>query len=329
MSDRHTFTVFTPTYNRASTLPRVKASLEAQTYKDFEWVIVDDGSTDGTRDLVADWITSAPLDIRYIRQENGGKHVAFNRGVREALGALFATVDSDDECAPVALERLLYHWHSIPSAERHTFSGVSALAVYADGRIVGEPFPRDVYDSDPLHKYFASVGRGDKWGFHRTDVLRRFPFPEPPGIKHVAMSVVWFAIGRYFKTRYVNEPLLIVNLDAAGVRLHDFTPRTAPGRLLLHQEVITKYIGFMTAAPGLVMKSGINYCRYSLHCRIGPLRQIRSVQPMSSRLLVLSCVLPGVAAFVRDVAIARTRRVATSSESRPDSLQSPLGRSVD
>jgi glycosyltransferase involved in cell wall biosynthesis len=298
--DRFTFTVFTATFDRASTLPRVKAGLEAQTFQDFEWLIVDDGSTDGTADLVAGWTESSPLTIRYIRQENAGKHVAFNRGVREARGALFLPIDSDDECVPHALERFLHHWRSIPEQERAAFSAVSALACDESGRIIGEELPRDPFDSDPLHKYFSGVGRGDKWGFHRTEVLRRFPFPEPPGVRHVGMSVVWFAIGRHYKTRYVNEPLLIVHSDGSGGRLHDLTDRTVRGRLVFHEEVITTYVDFLTSAPRVVLRSGVNYCRYSFHRGFWPIRQITSVAPGISKVIVAACLVPGAVAFVRD-----------------------------
>jgi glycosyltransferase involved in cell wall biosynthesis len=295
-----TFTVFTATFDRASTLPRVKAGLEAQTFRDFEWLIVDDGSTDGTADLVAGWMESSPMTIRYVRQENAGKHVAFNRGVREAKGELFLPIDSDDECVPQALERFLHHWHTIPERDRPAFSAVSALARDEDGTIIGEEMPSDPYDSDPLHKYFAGVGRGDKWGFHRTDVLRRFPFPEPFGVRHVGMSVVWFAIGRHYRTRYVNEPLLIVHSDGSGARLHDLTDRTARGRLVFHREIITTYVDFLAASPRVVLRSGINYCRYSFHGGIWPPRQIVSVAPRTSKVIVAACLVPGMVAFLRD-----------------------------
>ena len=302
-----TFTVFTPTFDRAATLPRLKASLEAQTFRDFEWLIVDDGSTDGTDELVHAWMSSSDLAIRYVRQENAGKHVAINRGVREARGDLFLTIDSDDECVPQALERLLHHWLSIPSQQRTRFSGVSVLAVHAGGRLVGSPFPRDVYDSDALRKYFAGVGRGDKWGFHRTDVMRRFPFPEPPGVKHVSMSVAWFAIGRHYRTRFVNEALLIVHQDARGERLHRFSRRTVPGRLIFHQAVVTEYLDFMPSSPALVLESGINYCRYSFHLGIWPCQQLIRVRSTASRLLVLASLLPGAMVFLRDRLTDRRR----------------------
>src|SRR5688572_23550113 len=109
-SRAYTFTVFTPTHNRAHTLQRVYDSLRGQTFRDFEWLIVDDGSKDGTDRLAAAWARSADFEIRYRRQPNRGKHVAFNAGVRDARGELFLPLDSDDACVPRALERFIHHW---------------------------------------------------------------------------------------------------------------------------------------------------------------------------------------------------------------------------
>src|SRR5690242_19362698 len=100
------FTVFTPTYNRAHTIERVYRSLCTQNCRDFEWLVVDDGSTDGTEALIRQWQHEAEFPIRYFWQPNAGKHVAMNRGVAEASGSLFLTLDSDDACVPWALERL-------------------------------------------------------------------------------------------------------------------------------------------------------------------------------------------------------------------------------
>jgi glycosyltransferase involved in cell wall biosynthesis len=90
------FTVFTPSYNRARTLPRVYESLQRQTLRNFEWLVMDDGSTDDTRQLVTRWQAESNFPIRYIFQENQGKPAAFNHGVQEARGKLFLTLDSDD-----------------------------------------------------------------------------------------------------------------------------------------------------------------------------------------------------------------------------------------
>ena len=191
---KFTFTVFTPTYNRASTLPRVYDSLKAQTFRDFEWLIVDDGSCDDTREVVAKWQAQADFRVRYIYQCNQGKPAAFNRGVQESAGELFLTLDTDDSCQPQALERLKYHWESIPSEQRNRFSAVTALCQDQYGRLSGTKFPRDVTDADPVEMYLTGKMRGEKWGFQRTDVLREFPFPALQEQKFVPESIVWIAL---------------------------------------------------------------------------------------------------------------------------------------
>src|SRR5579883_1323984 len=110
------FTVLTPTYNRVGYLGRVYESLCAQTFRDFEWIIVDDGSTDGTQELVSSWKPFFP--IRYTWKPNGGKHTAVNVGVAMAAGEFTLILDSDDHCIPHTLERLDYHWKQISNPER-------------------------------------------------------------------------------------------------------------------------------------------------------------------------------------------------------------------
>src|SRR6266571_625464 len=121
------FTVFTPTYNRGRFLPRVYESLKAQTFQDFEWLLIDDGSTDDTKALVTRWMGEASFRIRYFRQDNAGKHVATNQAVRLAEGLLLATMDSDDWYVPSALERVLHHWNAIPDDRKSLFAGVCGL----------------------------------------------------------------------------------------------------------------------------------------------------------------------------------------------------------
>jgi glycosyltransferase involved in cell wall biosynthesis len=191
----YVFTVFTPTQNRARTLPRVYESLSAQTFRDFEWLVVDDGSTDETQSLVEQWREEAALSIRYVYQEHQGKHVAFNRAARESRGELFLNLDSDDRCVPHALERLKHHWDSIPDDRRAAFSSVTVHCMDPQGKLIGDMFPRDVTDSDPLEIRYRFHVRGEKWGFQRTDVMRQYPFPEMPAGSYVAEDIVWSRIG--------------------------------------------------------------------------------------------------------------------------------------
>src|SRR5664279_25603 len=107
------FTVFTPTYNRAHTVGRVFDSLRAQTFRDFEWLAVDDGSTDNTPELIASWAAKSNFPLRNFRQAHTGKHIAHNFAMREARGEFFMVVDSDDALEPRALERLHAVWLEI------------------------------------------------------------------------------------------------------------------------------------------------------------------------------------------------------------------------
>jgi len=296
-----TFTVFTATHDRAHLLQRVFDSLERQRYRDFERLIVDDGSTDGTDSMVRDWGSRADFPVRYVRQPHSGKHVAFNRGVREAKGRLFLSWDSDDGAVPEALERFKVHWESIPADRRARFSAVTALCMDEHGRPVGDRFPRDITDSEPLELYFRYRTRGEKWGFQRTDVLLEFPFPEPPGVSFVSESIVWFAIARRFKTRYVNEYLRIYcSSGPTEPRLSTLTVSTAQGRLVVHRAVIEEYLDYASIAPLLVLKSLVNYSRYSFIAGTGVPGQLVGVSTAGRKVLVLSAVPLGFAFYVRD-----------------------------
>ena len=292
----HAFTVFTATYNRAHTLPRVYDSLRKQTFTDFEWLIVDD-----TRETVERWQHEADFPIRYVLQSHAGKHVAFNRGVREAAGALFLPLDSDDSCIPVALERFKYHWDAIPRTQRPNFSAVTALTVDENGALVGSRFDRDIDDSDPLELYFVRRVSGDKWGFHRTEILAEYPFPEPEGVTFVAEAVVWFAIARRFKTRYVNECLGIISVVRRSAdHLSTLTDATVRGRLMFNQAVIQDYSDYLSRSPVLFWKSLLNYSRYSWLSGKGPIAQVRAVQTTKGRLLVAPFVPVGAVFAIRD-----------------------------
>ncbi len=286
----HTFTVFTATYNRRHTLGAVFESLLAQTYRDFEWLIVDDGSTDGTKDLVESWMRQAWFPIRYFYQSNGGKHVAFNRGVREARGELLTNLDSDDTCVPEALARFYYHWNRIPQAVRHRFSGVVGLCLDENGHHVGKVFPRDVLDSDSLEIQYRYKVPGEKWGAHRTEVLRQFPFPEGPDIFFVPESVVWGAVARHYKTRYVNEGLRVYRNNYEGneeqLSRAPISPRGAAGMVSWHVEVLNKEIDWFWHDPSFFLRSAIHYVRFSLHAGVGPRPQIDRLGRLASLMLV-------------------------------------------
>lgn len=294
-SYQYVFTVFTPTYNRAHTLYRVYKSLKAQIYRDFEWLIIDDGSIDSTCMLVKQWQKEAELPIHYIWQENQGKHVAFNRGVQEAKGELFLTFDSDDACVPEALERFNHQWHSIPEDERDKFSAVSALCVNQHGKLVGNAFPFDALDSTSIEIHTKYQVFGEKWGFHRTDVLKEFPFPEISGETFITEGIIWNRISLKYKTRFVNEKLriyyedMVDSLTASSVKVRAKNPK---GARLYYKEYMKLPISIKWK-----MRNFINYIRFSFHARINP-RQI--LLESDYKILALMLLLVGYLFYKRD-----------------------------
>lgn len=253
------FTVFTPTYNRAHTLHRVYESLLNQSFKEFEWIVVDDGSTDNTCDLIECWSQESWFPIRYFYQKNQHKKVAFNRAAQEAYGDLFLGLDSDDRCVPEALEKLWKYWQSIPVHHREDFSGVSVLCKDELGQIVGDRFPKDILDSDSIEILFRYKVHGDKWGFQRTSILRTYPFPgDVDGL--VPESVVWFRISRKFKTRYVNDPLLINYRETDSItRSLNQVTRRADGRALFAREILQHDWRWARYDPVAIFKEAIAY----------------------------------------------------------------------
>ena len=304
------FTVFTATYQRAHTLHRVRDSLDAQSFGDFEWVVVDDGSTDGTEELVAGWAREASFPIRLFRQPNAGKHVAWNRGVREAGGALFLSLDSDDRCVAHALERFAHHWSAIPDDGRARFQGVTALCADPHGNVVGTPFPRDPLDATSLDIRYRYAVRGEKWGFQRVDVLREFPFPEPPGQRFVPESLVWDRIGRRYLTRFVNEPLRIYDEGEDAPRLMadiGDPARHAATFAETFAEQLNEDLRYLRHSPRTFARTAANYVRLSLHASSGPAAQLRTLRPRAWPLWALGAPV-GAAVYARDRLRTRRRR---------------------
>lgn len=305
---RFVFTVLTPTYNRAHTLPRVYKSLKAQTFKDFEWLIVDDGSTDHTGELVRQWIEEGVLSVRYIRQPHGHKKVAFNRGVREAQGMFCLPLDSDDELLPTALELLYKAWLSIPDTEREQFAGVCGLCVDKKGRVVGDLFPQDVIYSDSLEMFYVYHVSGEKQGFVRVDILRNYPFPEEIS-GHVPENVVWHRIAERFKICFINVPVRIYHSDVESItrpgNLLESIRKNSEGHAYLARETLDKELRYFRHRPIWFLKMAANYTRFHLH-----LKSIRSDKKYRLRnrfgiVLVWLVKSLGWALYIRDVIFLR------------------------
>ena len=298
---QYVFTVFTATYNRAHTLDRVYDSLKAQTYRDFEWLIVDDGSTDNTRELVEQWQQKNLVPIRYIYQENAHLHIAFNRGVQEAQGELFMKLDSDDSCEPQALERFKYHWDAISLDQKEKFSAVTCLCKDTNGQIVGDIFPFNPTDSDSLEIHYRFKVKGEKWGFHRTDVLRDFVCGEELIRTNLPEDVRWSKIAKKYKTRFVNEALRIYWTDQPSIVRNSQHPRkNAIGAQLNHLDILNDYTEWFHFDPLSFLRSAVHYSRFSFHLGIKISQQISHVKTLIGKILWVIALPLGYLVYLKD-----------------------------
>jgi glycosyltransferase involved in cell wall biosynthesis len=297
------FTVATPTFNRAHTLPRVYESLEQQTFRSFEWLVVDDGSTDATRELVGAWTDSASFPVRYVYQSNAGKGAAENRAADLAHGDFLAILDSDDWYLPTALEVFADTWQTIGEDERDSFCGIVALCLDTTGAVNGDRFPGDVLDTDYTELRSRYRVRGDKIGCMRIDVARRFPHPTFEGERRrVYTATVLRRIAREYQCRCVNRPVAVVDyqpdgMSAGGMALMVASPRSA--KLYMLETLLDDDLGFLTR-----LKHYAHHVRFAAHA--GLTRQSWVDAP--SKLMWMMTAPLGGALYLRDRWLARRVR---------------------
>ncbi len=207
-------TVFTPAYNRAHTLPRTYRSLLGQICKDFIWLIVDDGSTDGTAALVKSWMRQDNgFEIQYIYKENGGMHTAHNTAYENIHTELNVCIDSDDCMGENAVALILEKWESV---KERGYAGLIGLDADFDGKVIGAGFPANLQETT-LSGYYAAGGSGDKKLVYRTDVIKRYPpYPTFAGEKNVALAYKYTLIDQDYKLAVLNRVLCNVEYQADG-----------------------------------------------------------------------------------------------------------------
>ena len=210
-------TVFTPLYNRKHLLPRLYESLEKQTCFDFEWVICDDCSSDGSYELAQEYARKEEgFPIRVFRPErNGGKHRAVNLGAAQARGFMFFIVDSDDLLTPDAIEKIFVWEKSLPNDG--SFAGLGFLKADLSRKIVGTTFTEQICDCTTLEREVHGIA-GDKSEVFYTEVIQRYPYPEFEGENFVTPAVVWDRIAHAgLKIRWINEIIYLCEYQAEGL----------------------------------------------------------------------------------------------------------------
>lgn len=213
-------TIFTPTYNRANTLPRVFESLEMQTLKNFEWLIIDDGSTDNTEEVVNSFYSKTSFPIRYVKQENAGKQAAWNKAVGLANGEYFCGLDSDDALYSKDNIKEIFEKY-IGLLQNSTTVGLRFLAFSnIQNDFHGKKLSEKVVICSWFNEFKDPENFGERIDVFKTEVLKNFLYPINYRIKFI--PEIWFytmiSAGQY-KFAYIPEPLRMFYDDATNNRL--------------------------------------------------------------------------------------------------------------
>jgi glycosyltransferase involved in cell wall biosynthesis len=290
----YAFTVFTPTYNRAHTIHRVFNSLCAQTLRNFEWLVIDDGSTDNTSEQIASWAASADFPVRYFKQAHAGKHIAHNLAVREARGKMFLPLDSDDACPPHALERMMYWWNAIPADQRAGFCGVSGLVVDQFGNLVGDRFPTEPLDVTMRELRYVHHVRGEKTTCRLTEILRNYLFPDVARGQYLPEGIVWHDIGKKFKNRSVNEVVRIYYIDdretGATVSKRASFSTHALGRWYYYVWLLNNDLEYFFRSPKPFLKAAVMLPVAARYSRRSLRQSLNSLNSVCAKVLVLSAL---------------------------------------
>ena len=212
-----TLTIFTPAYNRAYTLHLGYEALLRQTCQDFEWLIIDDGSSDNTRELVAGWINENKIPIRYHYQENQGMHGAHNTAYRLITTELNTCIDSDDYMPDNAVEKIVTFWKKYGSNE---VAGIIGLDADFQGNIIGTTFTEK---QTTLGNFYTQGGKGDKKMVYRTEIINKYPeYPLFKGEKYVSLGYKYELIEQDYSLLTINEVLVKVEYRPDGSSMNMF-----------------------------------------------------------------------------------------------------------
>lgn len=209
-------TVFTPSYNRKKTLPALYRSLCNQSCFNFEWMIVDDGSQDGTDILIQSYIDSnPPFQIHYIWKENGGKASAINLGVSKIQSEFIYFMDSDDYLPSNAIKEVIPYLEDI--RKNDNILGVTGMRIHKDGTPIGSLIPNTPFETNSLDFRVRYKARGDYAEIVKTNVIRYYPFPIFKGEKFCTEALVFNRMAQVYKSRYINCPLRVTEYLSGGL----------------------------------------------------------------------------------------------------------------
>lgn len=285
-------TVLTPTFNRGGGLQSLWDSLQKQTVKDFEWLVVDDGSTDGTKNLITQLQENSDFPIRYIYKSNGGKHTALNVGIQTICSELTFIVDSDDCVTDDAVESILKIHKKYKSQNK--ICGYAFLRTFPDGKVNGKKFDVD----EKIGSYIDVRVNGDDTGADKAEVfkthcLKEFPFPEYPNEKFLGEDLVWVRMAREYEMVHINRAIYVGNYLEDGLtnnrRKHNIaSPIGCMHRAeeFMESDLKTRYR----------IKGGLQYIVYG---RFAGVKVIDLIRKSRHKILATVCIPGGLLLYAR------------------------------
>jgi glycosyltransferase involved in cell wall biosynthesis len=290
-------TVFTPTFNRSHLLPRLYKSLLDQTSKNFEWVIVDDGSLDHTGHLVASYIKEGKISINYFYQENKGKHIAINEGLDLAKGEYFFIVDSDDILVNNAIKKIT-HWFKELNSE---FAGIVPRKCTNNYKRIGSKFPSYKFISDHVDKTYIKNIKGDLAEVYKTKIMRMSNFPVYEGENYCAEGLMWNRIAKKYKSVFIDECIYLAEYQDDGLssnsqKLRHNSPSYAQ---LFYSELLS----FENLSFWIRIRTLINLWRFSFNKKKLILFNIKQLNTLSILIMPI-----GFFIFLKDRLLLRSNK---------------------
>lgn len=284
-------TILTPAYNRADLLKRLYESLKNQTNPNFEWLIIDDGSTDHTEQVVKEFCAEQQIAIRYQkRKSSGGKHRALNVGIAMIETELTFIVDSDDYLPEDAVDTIcLYH---VKYKETPNLCGYSFLRCYEDGSVNTAYFNKDEEIASYRDVRINGGIGGDKAEVFYTDILKQFPFPEYEGEKFLPEDLVWMQMSGPYSMVHINKCIYIGEYLEGGLTKTGRAMKIYSPRGMMHRSYV--YLN----DPGVRLKTKVKmmilYIVYGMFAKIPVRGMFRSINAKS---LFIPLILPSAVIY--------------------------------
>ena len=302
MAYKYKFTIFTPCYNSALFIHRVYDSLVNQIYRDFEWIVINDASTDNTSDIIKEYVKKAPFDIQFI-DLNINQMVTknINMAIRKAQGEMLILIGHDDAFLPDSLQIFEETWRQYG---RSDIAGITCLCQDQQGNTVGKEFEEDIFISNDRDLLYNKKNTAEKWKCLRTDVMLQYLQPENIDI-YIPEGVMPLEIAEKYSMIYINRALRVYYMyESTHSSLSAVFSKSIPypkGFRYAYLQKINKVYPCLSNKYVLKVRTLINYGRMSFHAKI-PIRQIiMDLQSSKNRFLCLCLIGLEYSLYQKDI----------------------------